>query len=138
MTVLESFFHNVKKASLYKTSPMYVMDQEPFINSAFLGFFPGQEDIESARRLLALINDIESRFGRDRERERRWGERYLDIDILLFGSLIINEEDLVIPHQRLRERAFALEPLLEIYPSAMEPGTHVPYSDFLSILSGQV
>ena len=124
-------------ASLYETDPMYVTDQERFINTAVCGYYAGPEDLFSARELLAKIHGIEERFGRDRERERRWGERFLDIDILLFGNLNVNEKDLQIPHPRLKERRFALEPLLELLPLIVESGTGISYREICNALPDQ-
>ena len=134
MDALEGILTNLRRASLYDTAPLYVSDQGRFVNSAVSGFFPGREDIAAARKLLAEINTIERQFGRDRSKERRWGERYLDIDILLFGELVVREADLYIPHQRLNERRFALEPLLELFPEAAEPGTGLFYKDLCRAL----
>jgi 2-amino-4-hydroxy-6-hydroxymethyldihydropteridine diphosphokinase len=83
------------------------------------------------------LHEIEARFGRDRSKERRWGERFLDIDILLFGDFTINETELVIPHPRLKERRFALEPLLELSPDIAESGTGLFYRDFCAALPDQ-
>jgi 2-amino-4-hydroxy-6-hydroxymethyldihydropteridine diphosphokinase len=80
---------------------------------------------------------IESAHGRNRALERRRGERSLDIDILLFGEECINEPDLVIPHPRLRERAFALRPLLDLLPDAAEPETKKPYREIFEALPPQ-
>lgn len=74
------------------------------------------------RELLAVAHHIEAAHGRNRQHERRWGPRTLDIDILLYGDLALDETDLTIPHPRLTERAFALVPLAEVLP----PGTRLP------------
>jgi 2-amino-4-hydroxy-6-hydroxymethyldihydropteridine diphosphokinase len=66
--------------------------------------------------LLSRLHEIEARFGRDRSKERCWGERLLEIDILLFGDLTVNKAGLAIPYPRLKERRFALESLLELSP----------------------
>ena len=122
----------LRRASLYETEPMYVTDQERFINTAVAGFYSG-----SARELLDKIHEIEGRFGRDRSRERRFGERCLDIDILLFADLRVKEPDMEIPHPRLTERRFALEPLLELLPEAAEPATGKSYRSFCDALAEQ-
>ena len=134
---LEEILTDIKCASLYETDPLYVTDQKPFINTAVSGFYKGMRDRKSARELLYCISYIESRLGRDRAHERRWGERIIDIDILLFGDCIVKEPDLEIPHTMLKERRFALEPLLEILPFAVEPGTGVPYRDICDKLPPQ-
>ena len=129
---LEEVLNELRCASLYETEPLYVTDQGRFINTAVAGYFSG-----SPRDLLVQINSIESSFGRDRSKEQRWGERCLDIDILLFGNSIVNEPKLEIPHPRLKERRFALEPLLELLPKALEPGTGLSYNTICSSLPGQ-
>jgi 2-amino-4-hydroxy-6-hydroxymethyldihydropteridine diphosphokinase len=90
-----------------------------FLNTAVSGCYDG-----GPWELLDEIHRIEAAYGRDRSRERRWGERTLDIDILLFGGLVVAEgPGLEIPHPRLHERRFALEPLLELSPDARDPRT---------------
>ena len=130
--VLESVLTDLRAASLYETEPLHVTDQNRFINTAVAGFYNN-----SPRELLTEINRIEAQFGRDRKNERRWGERLLDIDILLFGDLIINEADLQIPHPRLKERRFALEPLLELLPDAQESATGISYRSICNKVSYQ-
>ena len=134
---LEEVLTELRCASLYETDPLYVTDQGRFINTAAAGFYSGPRNLLSARGLLACVHGIEARFGRDRSRERRWGERFLDIDILLFGDLIVNQSELVIPHPRLKERRFALEPLLELLPQASEPGTGLSYGSICGSLPDQ-
>jgi 2-amino-4-hydroxy-6-hydroxymethyldihydropteridine diphosphokinase len=130
---LGELIREMRVSSFYETEPLYVADQPVFVNAAVAGFYPASphELLEAARRL-------EARFGRDRARERRWGERTLDIDILLFGGLVVSEPPvLTIPHPRLKERRFALEPLLELVPQALEPGTGVAYSRICASLPDQ-
>ena len=129
---LQKILTDVKLSPLYKTAALYVTDQAPFINAALSGVFSG-----SANKLLELIHKVEALYGRDRSKERRWGERTLDIDILLFGDLVISEEELIIPHPRLKERAFALRPLLDLLPEAAEPGTGKKYIEILAGLPNQ-
>ncbi len=71
--------------------------------------------------LLRILQAIEARFGR--VRTVRWGERTLDLDLLLFDDRIIDSPELTIPHPRLAERRFVLEPLAEIAPDFVEPIT---------------
>ncbi len=76
----------------------------------------------SPRELLDRCQEIERQLGRDRQVEVRWGPRPIDIDILLFAGLIVDEPpDLVVPHPRMTERAFVLLPLLEIEPDLTLP-----------------
>ncbi|MBV9385092.1 MAG: 2-amino-4-hydroxy-6-hydroxymethyldihydropteridine diphosphokinase [Chroococcidiopsidaceae cyanobacterium CP_BM_ER_R8_30] len=69
--------------------------------------------------LLKKLLDIEAQFGR--VRQEHWGPRTLDLDLLLFDNLILDTPTLVLPHPRLRERAFVLVPLAEIAPNWVEP-----------------
>jgi 2-amino-4-hydroxy-6-hydroxymethyldihydropteridine diphosphokinase len=68
------------------------------------------------RALLDRALRVEAMFGRDRSREQRWGPRSLDIDIIAFDGLEMDEPGLTLPHPRLFERAFVLAPLAEIAP----------------------
>jgi 2-amino-4-hydroxy-6-hydroxymethyldihydropteridine diphosphokinase len=71
--------------------------------------------------LLAAIQDIEARLGRDRAREVRWGVRTCDLDILLIDELVLDTPELTVPHPRMHERTFMLEPLAQIAPNLMHP-----------------
>lgn len=111
---LSKILHNIEISSVYRTKAMYVVDQEDFYNMALVGLL---DDGICARALLEKIHEIEAAFGRDREKEIRFGPRSLDIDIEFFGRQKIIEPDLQIPHPRLKERAFVLAPLLEVLDS---------------------
>lgn len=111
---LSKILHGIEISSVYRTKAMYVVDQEDFYNMALVGLL--DEGI-GARALLEKIHEIEAAFGRDREKEIRFGPRSLDIDIEFFGRQRILEPDLQIPHPRLKERAFVLTPLLEVLDS---------------------
>jgi 2-amino-4-hydroxy-6-hydroxymethyldihydropteridine diphosphokinase len=130
---LKNILLDLRQASLYETEPVpKSADMNKFLNTAVSGFFAGD-----AIELLHSIHQIEARFGRDRSKEIRWGDRSLDIDILLFGNLAISSPLLVIPHPRLEERRFALEPLLELWPQACSPVSGKPYSQIRDSLPGQ-
>ncbi len=73
----------------------------------------------SAPALLAVLHDIENDFGRTRT--ERWGDRTLDLDLIVFGDLV-EDGNLVVPHPRAHERAFVLAPWLELDPDAVIPG----------------
>jgi 2-amino-4-hydroxy-6-hydroxymethyldihydropteridine diphosphokinase len=75
----------------------------------------------NAAELLAALLAIERSHGRDRAREQRWGARRLDLDLLLFGDVVIDAPGLTVPHPRMHERAFVLEPLASIAPNAVHP-----------------
>ena len=102
---------SVHFSSVYKTPAMYVTDQEDFYNAAAVGYVADDTD---AFDFLKKINQIEAKFGRDRDREIRFGPRSLDIDIELFGDEHIDSPTLQIPHIRMEERAFVLIPSIEV------------------------
>jgi 2-amino-4-hydroxy-6-hydroxymethyldihydropteridine diphosphokinase len=101
----------VARSSDYRTPPWGVADQPPFINLAIM-----VETALTPRALLDRALAVEAMFGRDRTKERRWGPRILDIDIIAFDALEIEEAGLTLPHPHLFERAFVLAPLAEIAP----------------------
>jgi 2-amino-4-hydroxy-6-hydroxymethyldihydropteridine diphosphokinase len=82
--------------------------------------------------MLNVLRTIEDRYGR--VRTVRWGERTLDLDLLLFDDRTIETGELTVPHPRLAERRFVLEPLAEIAPDAVEPRTGRTVSDLLRAL----
>jgi 7,8-dihydro-6-hydroxymethylpterin-pyrophosphokinase len=93
-----------------------VTDQPYFLNACLLMECPiPPED------LLARVKAIERKMGR--AATRRWGERLIDIDILLMGSLVLDAPDLRIPHADMHRRAFVLTPLAQILPHWIHPGT---------------
>src|SRR5262245_63002363 len=105
------------RSSDYMTPPWGVEDQPPFVNVCIAidtGLTP--------QALLARAQAIERAFGRDRAGEQRWGPRTLDIDILTYDDLVLNEPELTLPHPRLFERAFVLVPLAEIAPDLLITG----------------
>jgi 2-amino-4-hydroxy-6-hydroxymethyldihydropteridine diphosphokinase len=99
------------RSSDYRTPPWGVTDQPPFINAVI-----AVATALPPRDLLARALAVERALGRDRKAERRWGPRTLDLDILAYGDLVLNDPDLTLPHPRLFERAFVLAPLAEIAP----------------------
>jgi 2-amino-4-hydroxy-6-hydroxymethyldihydropteridine diphosphokinase len=129
---LSGILDGIVVSSLYLTAPQDYCDQDDFVNLVCVGRFAG-----SARDLLGKIHAIEASFGRDRSAEISKGPRTLDIDILLFGSDVVREPDLVIPHERMRFRQFALVPLLEIMPDCADPVTGEAYRDICARLGNQ-
>ncbi|MBO7121842.1 MAG: 2-amino-4-hydroxy-6-hydroxymethyldihydropteridine diphosphokinase [Treponema sp.] len=112
---LSEHLSGLEVSGVYKTRAMYYEDQDDFYNMAVLGCVnDAVDDNAGAFDLLEKIHKIEAAFGRDRSAEIRNGPRSLDIDIELYGSQTINTENLVVPHPRLKERAFVLVPLVEI------------------------
>jgi 2-amino-4-hydroxy-6-hydroxymethyldihydropteridine diphosphokinase len=101
----------IARSSDYQTPPWGVTDQPPFVNLALV-----VDTTLTPRALLDRALRVEAMFGRNRAREQRWGPRVLDIDIIAFDGLEIDEGGLTLPHPRLFERAFVLAPLAEIAP----------------------
>ena len=142
---LKKLLDGLEWSSVYRTRAMYYEDQDDFYNMAVLGLYKGEESGGSALELLDAIHGIEARFGRDRSAEIRNGPRSLDIDIELYGSKKISAETLIVPHQRLKERAFVLVPLVEILAKdadnikwkGLGPENILGLKDALSTLSGQ-
>lgn len=100
----------VARSPLYESAPVGP-PQPNYLNAAL------RLELElDARALLARCLEIERAHGRDRAREERWGPRTLDLDILVVEGEEVHEDDLVVPHPRLEERAFALVPLLDVAP----------------------
>jgi 2-amino-4-hydroxy-6-hydroxymethyldihydropteridine diphosphokinase len=106
----------VARSSLYSTEPVGFAAQPRFVNAVI-----ALETGMAPRELLHSLLAIEREFGRDRTAGIPNGPRTLDLDILLFGGLIVREPDIEIPHPRLAERAFVLVPLNEIAPQAVDP-----------------
>ena len=104
-------------SSFRETDPVGVVDQPRFVNAA-----AALETSLSPRELLERLLDVERSLGRHRAVEERWGPRTLDLDLLLYGGESIDEPGLEVPHPRLRERRFVLEPLLELSPDLAVPG----------------
>jgi 2-amino-4-hydroxy-6-hydroxymethyldihydropteridine diphosphokinase len=105
----------VAVSALHETEPVGYTDQPSFLN--------GAAEIETTlrpRELLDALLDVERDLGR--ERGERWGPRTIDLDLLLYGTELIDEAGLTVPHPRLHERRFALEPLAELDADLDVPG----------------
>jgi len=107
----------VAVSSLVETDPVGYVDQPAFLNGA-----AALETTLAPRELLDLLLAVERRFGRDREGAPPQGPRSLDLDLVLYASAEIDEPGLTVPHPRLHERRFVLEPLSELDPSLEVPG----------------
>ncbi|MBV8896309.1 MAG: 2-amino-4-hydroxy-6-hydroxymethyldihydropteridine diphosphokinase [Acidobacteriaceae bacterium] len=125
--------HITARSSLYETEPQDVTGQPWFLNlvvACETRYFPLQ--------LLGVVQCIERELGRARgPGTMRRGPRPIDIDILLFGSAILNAPQLTIPHPRMLQRRFVLEPLLEIAPDLKHPVTRKPLSTYLAAVTSQ-
>jgi 2-amino-4-hydroxy-6-hydroxymethyldihydropteridine diphosphokinase len=103
-------------STLRETDPVGVTEQPRFLNAV--------AELETAvppRELLDRLLAIERELGRERIEKRRWGPRVIDLDLLLYGDDVIDEEGLRVPHPRLAERRFVLEPLEELDPDLSLP-----------------
>lgn len=103
-----------KVSSFYETEPVEFVAQPWFLNCAL-----ALETEKMPKQLLSSILQIEQEMGRRREQKK--GPRTIDIDILLFGSSVIDTKDLTIPHPAMHERRFVLEALAEIAPEQRHP-----------------
>jgi len=99
----------LSRSRWYATAPVGVVDQPEFLNGACV-----LETTLEPRTLLRALLEVEVAFGRDRGAAPKWGPRTLDLDLILYGSSVIEEEGLLVPHPRMHERGFVLEPLVEI------------------------
>ena len=104
-------------STLRWTDPVGYEDQPRFLN--------GAAEVETelgARALLERLLAIERRLGRERGEGPRFGPRTIDLDLLVYGDSVVEEPGLTVPHPRLTERCFALEPLAELAPGLEVPG----------------
>jgi len=104
----------------YRTPPWGVTDQPAFINAVI-----AVETSLPPHQLLARAEECERKLGRNRARERRWGPRPIDVDLLTYDDLVLIDRDLILPHPHLLERAFVLVPLSEIAPDRVVAGINV-------------
>ena len=109
----------MRASHFYRTPAWGVTEQPDFLNAVAM-----LRTSLSPARLLAAMLDIERAAGRDRRADDggRWGPRTLDLDLLLYGDLVVDEAGLRVPHPHLHERAFALVPLVEIAADVVIPG----------------
>ncbi len=104
----------IARSSIYKTEPWGRREQPWFLNMVVEA-----ETDHAPHALLAHVKKIESKLGRTET--VRWGPREIDIDILLYDDIIVQDHDLVIPHPLMHKREFVLRPLAEIAPHQMHP-----------------
>ena len=108
------------RSSDYSTPPWGDMQQAQFVNACI--------EIQTTLAPLSLLSvllTIERTFGRDRSRERRWGPRTLDLDLIAYDDISMVQPELTLPHPRLFDRAFVLVPLAEIAPDRLIAGRRV-------------
>ena len=118
------------RSSLYQTEPVDAPEQAWFVNAVVEILFEGRPD-----ELLQICATVEA--ARGRERNRRNQPRILDLDVLLLGDTVLSTDELTIPHPRLHERRFVLEPIVEIAPDAIHPGLRKTMRDLLQECSDE-
>jgi 2-amino-4-hydroxy-6-hydroxymethyldihydropteridine diphosphokinase len=106
----------VEQSALRETDPVGVVDQPTFLNGVV-----ALDTTLSPRELLETLLRVERELGRTRD-GKRWGPRTIDLDLLVHGAEIVDEPGLCVPHPRLHERRFVLEPLAELAPDLDIPG----------------
>lgn len=106
--------HHVAVSPLYETEPVGYTEQPPFLNCAIRGVCSLSPD-----ELSEALRRIEQHFGR--QERPRWHEREIDIDIILLGDTVITHDYLCIPHPRMSQRRFVLQPVVDIAPSMRHP-----------------
>jgi 2-amino-4-hydroxy-6-hydroxymethyldihydropteridine diphosphokinase len=114
------------QSRIFETEPVGGPDNQ----GAYLNAVVQLETGLSAPDLLHVLLGIER--SRGRERRERWGPRTLDLDVLLYGDQLIHTPDLTVPHPRLHERAFVLEPLSDLVPNLTIPDLHQTVNDLRS------
>jgi 2-amino-4-hydroxy-6-hydroxymethyldihydropteridine diphosphokinase len=122
----------VKRSSIYETAPRDYLEQPWFLNMVVECW-----TVESPAGLLAKLIGLEEELGRERGGAIERGPRVIDLDILLFGELVMDTAELQIPHPRMLERRFVLEPLVEIAPGLRDPRSGQLFGDFLPAVGDQ-
>lgn len=120
----------LRRSSIYETAPQELLDQPAFLNAVIeveTGLFPMQ--------LLARVREVERKMGRRRITLK--GPRNIDVDILFYGRAVIATNDLEVPHPRIAQRRFVLEPLAEIAPDFRHPLTGKTAPEMLATLEPQ-
>jgi 2-amino-4-hydroxy-6-hydroxymethyldihydropteridine diphosphokinase len=127
LTALEGMGTIAARSGVWETAPLYVTDQPAFLNMA-----AALETALEPLALLAGLKGLEDTLGR--VASVRYGPRLIDLDILLYGGVVMEEEVLTLPHARLHERHFALAPLAEIAAEMRHPGLGATIGALLAAL----
>lgn len=114
LEALKPVYQIERLSSVYETAPQLVTDQPAFYNLVCAG-----RTNLTPQELLRFLKELEAHLGR--QVRYRYGPREIDLDILLYSDLVMETDDLTIPHPRLAERAFVLVPLAEIAPDLSHP-----------------
>jgi len=120
----------LKQSSLYQTSPVSEIMQDDFINCAISIYWDS-----TPNELLKMLNSIEKGMGRKRGIPK--GPRIIDLDIILFGDMVIDTEQLKIPHPHAHRRKFVIIPCIEIEPEAVHPVFNKKLKDFLCLIGDE-
>jgi 2-amino-4-hydroxy-6-hydroxymethyldihydropteridine diphosphokinase len=130
ITLLREKVYDITVAPLYETKPRYFEDQQNFLNTVVRGF----TDLHP-RELLQFTKTVQQQVGR-LERFRN-GPREIDIDILFYDNKVYKDEELEIPHPRLQERDFVLQPFADINPDFLHPVLKQTIKELLDTLPAE-
>ncbi len=114
----------LKIGRLYESDPYGLTEQPAFLNSAVI-----LETDVPPRELLPALKAIEQRLGR--RKRQRWGPREIDLDIIFYGDMVVQDENLHIPHYDYRNRRFVLQPLADLEPDFIAPDSGRPLRQIL-------
>jgi 2-amino-4-hydroxy-6-hydroxymethyldihydropteridine diphosphokinase len=130
VSALASILSDLRVSPIFETEPVDVPDvQPPYLNAVVVGT-PLVPPSDLLRQLLVL----EERRGRTRVAYR--GARTLDLDLILYGDVVIRDDGIVVPHPRFRERLFVLEPLAVLTPELLDPVTGKTVAELLAAARG--
>ena len=127
LAALSPFLSGIRASTFYETDPVGVGEQPRFLNAAAIG-----HTTLPAHALLARLLEIERQHGR--ERPHPGAARTLDLDLILYGDVLIDEPGLAVPHPRFRERTFVLEPLAEIAGEWVDPVTRTSVRELFTTI----